>query len=128
MGADTEEGSSMPPGRYTGWGLYLTALRPKAMPSSGPRLMVVRAKRRAGACTLRAFTLLALPFPLRARYTDACRVESCCEQKRSSIVDVHYLCVFVYLSVFVLQRCLTCAWLNSYSGVCENDPLQVETC
>lgn len=54
-----------------GWGEgeggYLTALRPKAMPSSGPRLMVVRARRRAGACTLRAFTRLALPLPLRAR-------------------------------------------------------------
>ena len=53
--------------------MYLTALRPKAMPSSGPRLMVVLAKRRAGACTLRAFTRLVLPFPLLAKYTEACR-------------------------------------------------------
>ena len=52
------------------------------MPSSGPRLMVVRAKRRAGACTLRALTLLALPLPLRARYTDACRYELCCKQRK----------------------------------------------
>ena len=42
------------------------------MPSSGPKLMVVRARRRAGAWTLRAFTLLELPLPLRAKYTDAC--------------------------------------------------------
>ena len=54
-------------------GLHLTALRPKAMPSSGPKVMVVLARRRAGACTLRAFTLLELPLPLLARYTDACR-------------------------------------------------------
>ena len=55
--------------RYTN----LTARRPKAMPSSGPRLMVVRASRRAGACTLWALTRRAFPLPLRTKYTEACR-------------------------------------------------------
>ena len=35
--------------------------------------MVVRASRRAGACTLWALTRRALPLPLRTRYTEACR-------------------------------------------------------
>ena len=48
------------------------------MPSSGPKLMVVRASRLAGACTLRAFTRLALPLPLRAKYTDAYKRQSAC--------------------------------------------------
>lgn len=49
------------------------ARRPKVMPSSGPRLMVVRASLRAGACTALALTrLVAPPLPLLAKYTDAC--------------------------------------------------------
>lgn len=49
------------------------ARRPKRMPSSGPRLMVVRARRLAGAWQVRAFMRRWLPFPALAVYTAACR-------------------------------------------------------
>lgn len=44
------------------------------MPSSGPRLIVVRARRLAGACTCRAREEARTPrlLPLLTRYTDAC--------------------------------------------------------
>ena len=51
---------------------YRIARRPKIMPSSGPKLMVVRARRRAGACTLLARGLRDTPLLLRTRYTAAC--------------------------------------------------------
>lgn len=50
---------------------HLMERKPNTMPSSGPREMVVRARRRAGACRLRVRALRALALPLRARYTDA---------------------------------------------------------
>ncbi len=52
---------------------HLMARRPKRMPSSGPRLMVVRARRLAGAWQVRALMRRWLPFPALAMYTAACR-------------------------------------------------------
>ena len=51
---------------------HLMARRPKRMPSSGPRLIVVRARRRAGAWQVRALTRRWLPLPALAVYTAAC--------------------------------------------------------
>ena len=52
---------------------HLMARRPKRMPSSGPRLIVVRARRLAGAWQVRALIRRWLPFPALAVYTAACR-------------------------------------------------------
>lgn len=51
---------------------HLIARRPKRIPSSGPRLMVVRARRLAGAWQVRALMRRSLPFPALAVYTAAC--------------------------------------------------------
>ena len=55
---------------------HLMARSPKRMPSSGPRLMVVRARRRAGAWQVRALMRRWLPLPARAVYTAACTCRS----------------------------------------------------
>ena len=51
---------------------HLRARRPKIMPASGPRLMVVRASRRAGDSSVRGSSRRAGARLLRAKYTAAC--------------------------------------------------------
>ena len=58
---------------------HLMARRPKRMPSSGPRLIVVRARRLAGAWQVRALIRRWLPFPALAVYTAACRTSPYCQ-------------------------------------------------
>ena len=67
-------GACAPGNNFANVGAHLMARRPKRMPSSGPRLMVVRARRLAGAWQVRAFMRRWLPFPALAVYTAACRV------------------------------------------------------
>ena len=66
-------GACAPCSNFGNIGAHLMARRPKRMPSSGPRLMVVRARRLAGAWQVRAFMRRWLPFPALAVYTAACR-------------------------------------------------------
>ena len=63
----------------------LMARSPNRMPSSGPRLMVVRARRLAGAWQVRALMRRWLPLPARAVYTAACA----CGRRH---ISTHALC------------------------------------
>ena len=84
---------------------YLSARRPKMMPASGPRLMVVRATRRAGDSSVRGRRRRAGTRLLRAKYTAAC--EHATLGSRSSIAIVCRTCVVavVITSAAQSQRC-----------------------